>query len=88
MGTLALTTPLLLHKGIDTQTLRSSDDILTAAQAEEPIVTTVSPALLQSTVKLFFCPTAALDRPVPRHTTMLASDASFDEVVEEDELEL
>lgn len=49
---------------------------------------TVSPALLQSTVKLFFCPTAALDRPVPRHTTMLASDVSFDEVVEEDELEL
>lgn len=46
------------------------------------------PALLQSTVKLFFCPTAALDSPVPRQTTMLASDVSFVEVVEDEELEL
>ena len=48
----------------------------------------ISPALLQSTVKLFFCPTTALDSPVPRQTTMLASDVSFVEVVEEEELEL
>lgn len=45
-----------------------------------------SPALLQSTVKLFFCPTKALDSPVPRQTTLLASDVSFDEEVEEEVL--
>lgn len=44
-----------------------------------------SPALLQSTVKLFFCPTTALDSPGPRHTTLLASDVSFVEEVEEEE---
>lgn len=49
-----------------------------------PLIT--SPALLQSTVKLFFCPTKALDSPVPRQTTLLASDVSFVEVVEEEEL--
>lgn len=43
----------------------------------------VSPALLQSTAKLFFCPTKALDSPVPRQTTLLASDVSLVEVVEE-----
>ncbi len=42
----------------------------------------ISPALLQSTVKLFFCPTKAFDSPVPRQTTLLASDVSFVEVVE------
>lgn len=40
----------------------------------------ISPALLQSTVKLFFCPTEALDSPVPRQTTLLASDVSLVEV--------
>lgn len=46
----------------------------------------ISPALLQSSVKLFFCPTKALVSPVPRETTLLASDVSFVEVVEEEEL--
>lgn len=47
----------------------------------------ISPALLQSTVKLFFCPTTALDRPAPRQTTLLASDVSLvEEVAEEEEL--
>lgn len=45
-----------------------------------------SPALLQSTVKLFFCPTKALDKPVPRQTTLLASDVSVVEELEEEEL--
>lgn len=45
-----------------------------------------SPALLQSTVKLFFCPTKALDSPAPRQTTLLASHISLAEVAEEDEL--
>lgn len=45
-----------------------------------------SPALLQSTVKLFFCPTRALDSPVPRQTTLLASEVSFVAEVEEEEL--
>lgn len=44
-----------------------------------------SPALLQSTVKLFFCPTKALDSPTPRQTTLLASEVSFVEEVEEEE---
>lgn len=47
----------------------------------------ISPALLQSTVKLFFCPTRALDNPAPRHNTLLASDVSFVEVEEEEEAE-
>lgn len=46
-----------------------------------------SPALLQSTVKLFFCPTKALDSPVPRQTTLLASEVSFVAEVEEVEEE-
>lgn len=45
-----------------------------------------SPALLQSTVKLFFCPTKALDNPVPRQTTLLASDVSVAEALEEEAL--
>ncbi|PWA24708.1 hypothetical protein CCH79_00010201 [Gambusia affinis] len=39
-----------------------------------------------STVKLFFCPTKALDSPAPRQTTLLASHVSLAEVAEEDEL--
>lgn len=46
--------------------------------------TVSSPALLQSSVKLFFCPTKALDSPVPRQTTLLASDVSLVEVAEEE----
>lgn len=42
------------------------------------------PALLQSTVKLFFCPTTTLDSPVPRQTTLLASDVSLVAAVEEE----
>lgn len=37
----------------------------------------ISPALLQSTVKVFFCPTKALERPDPRDTTLLASDENL-----------
>lgn len=40
-----------------------------------------SPALLQSTLNTFFCPTRALVSPPPRHTTLLASEVSFDEVL-------
>lgn len=36
-----------------------------------------SPALLQSTVKVFFCPMKALDRPAPLETTLLPSDENF-----------
>lgn len=46
-----------------------------------------SPALLQSTVKLFFCPSTALDRPAPRQTTLLASDVSLAEETEAEEAE-
>lgn len=38
----------------------------------------ISPALLQSTLKVFFWPTRALERPGPRHTTLLASDVSLE----------
>lgn len=44
----------------------------------------VSPALLQSTLKLFFWPTRALDSPGPRHTTLLASEDSLTEVEAEE----
>lgn len=36
-----------------------------------------TPALLQSTVKVFFCPTKAFDRPAPRETTLLASEENL-----------
>lgn len=37
----------------------------------------ISPALLQSTVKVFFCPMKAFERPDPRDTTLLASDENL-----------
>ena len=36
-----------------------------------------SPALLQSTVKVFFWPTKALDRPAPLEMTLLASEENL-----------
>lgn len=35
------------------------------------------PALLQSTVKLLFCPKYALDSPAPLDVTLLASEANL-----------
>lgn len=40
-------------------------------------VLVISPALLQSTVKVFFWPMKALERPDPRDTTLLASDENL-----------
>lgn len=37
----------------------------------------ILPALLQSTVKVFFCPMKALERPDPRDTTLLASEENL-----------
>lgn len=40
-------------------------------------VLVILPALLQSTVKVFFCPMKALERPDPRDATLLASEENL-----------